>query len=70
MNLDEFYMYVYRYYGKNGIYDMGATIEQIISATVIRMRHKDIPFEGDTIDRERVCEIMIDKFGLVFPYNT
>ena len=30
MNLDEFYMYVYRYYGKNGIYDMGATIEQII----------------------------------------
>ena len=32
--MNEFVSYVYDFYGKNGIYDMGATVSQIQTATI------------------------------------
>ena len=32
--MNEFVSYVYDFYGKNGIYDMGATVSQITTATI------------------------------------
>tara|TARA_Y100001968_G_C19176518_1_gene628286 strand:- start:451 stop:702 length:252 start_codon:yes stop_codon:yes gene_type:complete len=64
----EFVGYVYDFYGKDGIYDMGATVNQITTATIdyisdclSKGEHK---FCGDSLDRERVRDIMISKFNL------
>ena len=66
--MNEFVSYVYDFYGKNGIYDMGATISEIQTATIDYIaeskHYGDGKFYGDTIDRERVREIMIEKFNL------
>ena len=62
--------YVFSFYGKDGIYDMGATKEQIKKATYTRLnslKYVKLPFDQDTIDREIVRDILIDKFGLIFP---
>ena len=64
----EFVGYVYEFYGKGGVYDMGATGDQILKATKLCWVKFGIEnFCGDTVDRERVRDIMIDEFGLVFP---
>ena len=65
----DFVDYVFSFYGKNGIYDMGATKEQILKATYIRLKslkYAHMSFDQDTTDREFVRDILIDKFGLVF----
>lgn len=66
--MKEFVDYVIEFYGANGIYDMGATRKEIMMATGVRMgicKHSDIPFEGDTIDREAVRDIITDmRIGL------
>lgn len=63
----EFISYVSDFYGKGGIYDMGATGDMILSATMKYIRSgKD--FCGDSVDREFIRDIMIDDYGLVFPY--
>ena len=64
---EQFIDYVFSFYGKGGIYDMGATKEQIREATNVRLENKDTPFDGDSVDRELVRDILIAKFGLVFP---
>jgi len=49
------------FYGKGEMYDIGATKEEILIATGIRMeRHKDIPFDGDSLDREKVRDILLE----------
>ena len=67
----EFIDYVFDFYGKDGIYDMQATKEQITTATNIRLKSLKyvgkLPFEGDSIDREIIREILKDKFNLKFP---
>ena len=66
--MNEFVSYVYDFYGKNGIYDMGATVSQIQTATIHYIGSDDsLPFYGDSLDREHVRDIMIRDFGLVFP---
>ena len=63
----DFVEYVYSFYGTNGIYDMGANREQILSATKDHVAAAPYPFDGDSLDREAVRDIMIEKFGLRFP---
>ena len=68
--IGEFIGYVYDFYGKGGIYDMGATVNQITTATIdylsICLSKGEYKFCGDTLDRERVRDIMIEKFNLKF----
>mgnify|MGYP001189891544 CR=1 FL=1 len=69
-DLKDFYSYVFDFYGKNGIYDMNATKTQIKLATKERLtniKFAKIPFDADTIDREIVRDILIDRFDLRFP---
>jgi len=59
--MNEFVNYVMSFYGKGEMYDIGATKEEILIATGIRMeRHKDIPFDGDSLDREKVRDILLE----------
>lgn len=70
---ENFLEYVESFYGKDGVYPMGATKEHIADATnTLLERHgTDENVSGsvafDSWDRERVRDIMIAKFGLVFP---
>ena len=68
--MNEFVSYVYDFYGKNGIYDMGATVSQIQTATIDYIASDDsLPFYGDSLDRERVRDILTSKFDLKFKLN-
>tara|TARA_Y100000994_G_C15449422_1_gene341934 strand:+ start:276 stop:524 length:249 start_codon:yes stop_codon:yes gene_type:complete len=63
--MNEFVSYVYDFYGKNGIYDMGATRDNITTATIDYVSSDDsLPFYGDSLDRERVRDILTSKFNL------
>ena len=66
----KFVKYVDEFYGTNGIYPMGATIDQICDATLELIDKLGNKVEFDSIDRERVRDILIEKFGLVFPTST
>lgn len=62
----EFINYVRSFYGPGGIYDMGATDEMIINATIQYLTSEGAKWgNGDSYDREMVRDIMIDTFGLV-----
>ena len=68
--MTEFYDYVLSFYGPGGIYPMGATLELIEQATqdLIRILEiKDQEFCGDSVDRELVRDLLIDKYKLQFP---
>jgi hypothetical protein len=66
--LNEFLKYVNSFYGPGGLYDMGATPAQIIEATGAAMGRKGWEWgDGDSVDREHVRDIMIERFGLTFP---
>ena len=66
--MNEFVSYVYDFYGKNGIYDMGATVSQITTATIdylsSLLSKGEYTFCGDSLDRERVRDILTSKFNL------
>jgi hypothetical protein len=65
--MTEFYDYVLSFYGPGGIYPMGATLELIESATsdlIKILQIKDQEFCGDSIDRELVRDLLIDKYKL------
>jgi hypothetical protein len=64
---EDFIMYVHSFYGKDGLYDMGATISQIIDALGILMSSEDWDDTFDSWTREKVRDIMISQFGLKFP---
>lgn len=60
----EFVDYVESFYGDDGIYDLGfkVTREKIWLATAMHlMRLVDDSFEGDSMDREIVRDIMINQ---------
>jgi hypothetical protein len=68
--MTEFYDYVLSFYGKDGIYPMGATLTVVRKATqdLIRiLKIKGEKFAGDSIDRELVRDLLISKYNLVFP---
>ncbi len=67
---EKFYEYVLDFYGSGPdvIYPMNATLEQVKQATEIlieRFGMDNIDF--DSVDRERVRDILIERFGLIFP---
>jgi hypothetical protein len=64
--MEQFYSYVLSFYGKNGIYDMGATLDEVMEATAKYLKESSIPFDGDSIDRENVRDIMMNDYGLEF----
>ena len=73
MKVKEFVDYVLDFYGNGGIYDMGAKREDVVFAIgkLMEKRANDpeaIGFEGDSVDREHVRDIMIEECGLIFPY--
>ena len=64
--LSDFYHYVLSFYGENGIYNMGATLDMVMEATKKYINSSD-EFCGDSFDREHVRDIMIDTYQLQFP---
>ena len=71
-SLQEFVDYVFDFYGaEDAIYPMGATKEQISVATLDYLDqcrdNADLWGYGDSLDRERVRDILISKFNLSFP---
>jgi len=70
--LDEFVDYVFSFYGEGGVYPMGATLPLIQQATndIIQiLQIKNEEFCGDSIDRELVRDLLIEKYNLKFPNN-
>lgn len=66
--LCEFVDYVESFYGDNGIYNLGFTVtrEHIWNATsvhLMRLTAERSEFEGDTVDREMVRDLMIKAEG-------
>lgn len=61
MNKRAFVNYVYGFYGRNGPYPIkGLTKAEIGLATDFRILNEPyLDFEGDSIDRERVRDIII-----------
>ena len=60
-----FTQYMLDFYGPKGIYDYGFTAEQINLATQLyKCRMEDefgqTEFEGDSVDRERVRDIILE----------
>ena len=66
--LCEFVDYVESFYGDDGIYNLGFTVtrEHIWNATsvhLMRLTAERSEFEGDTVDREMVRDLMIKAEG-------
>jgi len=64
----DWHNYVLDFYGTGGLYDMGATLEQVANVTQIYIA-SGANFEADSFDREKIRDIMIEKYGLTFPVN-
>jgi hypothetical protein len=64
--MSDFYHYVLSFYGENGIYNMGATLDMVMEATKKYINSSD-EFYGDSFDREAVRDILIDTYQLKFP---
>lgn len=59
-NVDDFVDYVMSFYGKGGLYDFGATPTEVRRALNVRLAiRQDVEFDGDTLDREMVRDIML-----------
>lgn len=55
----EFVEYMLDFYGPNGVYDVGMTEAEVREALPIRLLERaDLPFDGDTVDRE-ICEAIV-----------
>jgi hypothetical protein len=61
--MTDFYTYVLSFYGPYGLYPMGVTLTDVKAATKIHKKRTNIPFEGDSHDREQVRDILIAMFG-------
>lgn len=57
-DLTVFKTYVRGFYGKGGIYEFNAPKGAIDTACEMVSKRADIPFEGDSVDRERVRDIL------------
>ena len=63
----KFLSYVNDFYGNGGIYDMGITSEDLEAAYNILASCPLHTIEFDSIDREHLRDILIEKFGYQFP---
>ena len=74
-SIEDFLEYVLSFYGDKGVYPMGATREQVIACTKERLDQDPGPhappcaqrFEGGRVDREVVRDLLIERYGLVYP---
>ncbi len=66
INWKEFIDYVLSFYGEGGLYDFGASEVDVLVALAERITAagEGLPFEGDSIDRELVRDIMLKNRGL------
>ncbi len=62
-----FYGYVHSFYGPDGLYPMGATLADIQGATNMHIDNVGAAFEGDSMDREAVRDILIKAFRYEWP---
>ena len=61
LKVSEFVDYVMSFYGKGELYDIGATRAEVLIAIIVRLeREKGLEFAGDTIDREKVRDIILE----------
>lgn len=68
--INDFIGYVMSFYGPDGLYPMGANRTVVRKATNDLIKISEIKgreFCGDSIDRELVRDLLIDKYKLVFP---
>jgi hypothetical protein len=63
--LEQFYSYVISFYGPDGIYPIGATMDMVMEATEKYLQAPETDFCGDSFDREHVRDIMLNDYGLV-----
>ena len=61
--MNDFIEYVMRFYGPGEIYDMGATRKEVKEAIVVRLENTEIPFDGDSVDREMIRDIILEMRG-------
>jgi hypothetical protein len=61
--MDDFIDYVMSFYGPGEIYDMGATRREVEIAIGIRLGKPEIPFDGDSVDREMIRDIILEMRG-------
>ena len=65
--IDSFIDYLDEFYSEGGLYPMGLTRDESLVATGVRIgvcRWNSVPFEGDTIDREAVRDIVLEYRGV------
>lgn len=65
--MEEFIEYMLDFYGKGALYDIGATRDEILIATGFRLgicSWLGIGFEGDSLDREAVRDIIFMRRGV------
>lgn len=55
--------YALSFYGNGGLNDMAATRAEVIKAIDIRLLFKPIQFEGDSVDREFIRDIILAMRG-------
>lgn len=61
----KFIDYVHSFYGPDGVYPLGVTKDMITESTLSYVNQLEPgEFCGDSIDREKVRDIMIDDFDL------
>ena len=72
--MQAFINYVLAFYGRNGIYDMGATRTMVCDTINKYLDYAnevwigtDISFGYDSTDREIIRDRLIEDYGLVFP---
>ena len=66
---EEFVQYVLSFYGKGGLYDMNVDRNMVYKGIELVIAEYGVDlFEGDSVDRERVRDAMINEFDLVFPH--
>ena len=59
-NRVEFIDYCFDFYGAGGLYDLDMTREELIEGLERRLKNRpDVPYDGDTVDREFVYEEVV-----------
>lgn len=67
LNISDFISYCLSFYGHGEIYDHGITEAEIRKALDIRLeRYPHIGFDGDTLDREKVRDIVLYELRAPF----
>ena len=58
----EFHSYMFSFYGKGGLYDEDFTADEILAGTVQYIQ-SGREFEGDSVDREAIRDIVLANRG-------